>query len=231
MATNTKKKDWSLVIWLFGWLLSFMTVLKKLATKLEVPFEAFEHLGTEAGEEALKRVLQFILQEYWVSQSRSRTKPLPPDHYRLFVTYADIPSWDDLEAYWGKNKVSKVFDSRIPIFSHASCVGKTRTPGEKIYYLRNVGRAWRPEEEIAWGLEQRTAAAPNGYRPVIRVEAYEFFRAQPDFGDYTCLGEYIYNDEGRLAAFVDRQDAPRRLSCQYLEADFFSKHCILYIAI
>lgn len=199
MATKTNKKDWSLVIWLFGWLLNFVTVLKKLATKLGVPFEAFERLGSEAGEETLARVLRLILDDY-----NDATPPaLPPDHYRVWISYRGMPSLAQLEERWGKNNVSGIFNGR-PFTPHTSCVRVSRVPGRKVFYLHDPGRDWESEERIAWGLARRNDIAPRGYRPATEEEAYEFAEARPELANYVGLGASILNDGRSCVARVRR---------------------------
>lgn len=222
MATKTNKKDFSLVLWVFGWLLSLVTAIKKLATELKVPFEAFLRLTTDKGEATLRAIVQHVLDDYNASLPKPvvmqggahyrdvAVQALPPDHYRVSVTYARIPSIDELKKKWGKDNVSVIFDGR-PFTPHASCVGMSRVPGEKVFYLHDAGRDWESEERIAWGLEQRNEFAPNGYRPATEEETYEFAEAHPELADYVGLGAFAMRGDGRCVASVWRYGGRRVL--------------------
>lgn len=241
MATKTNKKDWSLVVWLFGWLLNFVTVLKKLATKLGVPFDAFERLASEAGEETLIRVLQLILDDYNASLPKppamqgsahyrdAAVQALPPDHYRVSVTYAPIPSIDELKKEWGKDNVSVIFDGR-PFSFHASCVGMDRTPGERTFYVHDAGGDWESEEQIAWGAKQCNAAAPNGYRPATHEETYEFAKAHPELVDYAGLGAFAMDGGLRYVARVWQRGGRRILDGRWFAGRWGRRTRVLFVS-
>ncbi len=199
MAAKTNKKDWSLVIWMFGWLLNFVTVVKRLATKLNMPFEAFALLTTEEGEGTLTRVLQLILQDYYASLLTGSAAVLPKDHYRDRVTYT-IPDYDTLVKKWGNGNISYYFNGS-PFTLHASCKESDFTPGYKVFYLHDAGNNWSRDERIEWGLRQRNRTAPNGYRPATHAEGYAFAEAHPELRDkYVFLGDCVRADKD--AAFV-----------------------------
>ena len=126
---------------------------------------------------------------------------LPVDHYRVHVTYAPMPSIADLKKEFGENSVSVIYDGREWEL-HTSCDGMSRTPGDRIFFYHDVGRAWEREEQIAWGLAQRTAVAPNGYRTATHDEEYEFQRAHPELVDYVALGDSALLD-GRFRYVAD----------------------------
>jgi hypothetical protein len=115
---------------------------------------------------------------------------LPPDHYRVRLAYNPLPLFEALKTEFGENSVSHIFDGR-PFELNASCVDMDRTPGDRICYLHSAGRNWRREERIIWGLTQRNEVAPNGYRPAIHEEEYEFYRAHPELVDYVALGSSV----------------------------------------
>ena len=210
------EKDWSAVVKVFGWLLQLATTLKKLASEMRVPFEAFLRLTTDKGETTLRAIVQLVFDEYSASLPKppamqggahyryAAVQALPSDHYRVSVTYAYIPSIDELKKKWGKDNVSVIFDGR-PFTLHASCAGMSRVPGEKVFYLHDARRDWESEELIAWGLEQRNEVAPNGYRPATEEETYEFAEAHPELVGYVGLG-----------AFAMRGVAARCVTCVWL---------------
>ena len=128
---------------------------------------------------------------------------LPLDHYRVNVTYEALSSVDELEKKWGNPRVADIFVSR-PFHLDDSCRDMNRTPGEKVFYLHYAGVDWRALEKIAWGLRQRSAIAPNGYRPATHEETYEFAKAHPELVDFVGLGSWAWNhDSGRCACDVN----------------------------
>lgn len=135
---------------------------------------------------------------------------LPPDHYRVHVTYAPMPPIDALKKEWGKDNVSDIFDGR-PFTLHDSCVGMDSTPGEKIFYLHDAGGGWESEEQIAWGEKQRSAIAPDGYRPATELETYEFAMAHPELVKFVGLGSFAMYDGDRYVAGVWRHFSWREL--------------------
>lgn len=154
---------------------------------------------------------------------------LPPDHYRVRVTYAQMPSMDDLKKEWGKDNVSDIFDGR-PFTLHASCVGMDRTPGEKVFYVHDAGGDWESEERIAWGLKQRSAVAPNGYRPATHEETYEFAKAHPELVDFVGLGSFAVLGGGRYVAFVWRLDSQRVLADGWFVSGWRRRLRVLFVS-
>ncbi len=216
------EKDWSAVVKVFGWLLQLATTLKKLASEMRVPFEAFLRLTTDKGETTLRAIVQLVLDEYSASlpkppamqggaHYRDAAVPvLPPDHYHLPISYRVMPSLARLKEKWGKDNVSAIFDGRS-FTLHASCEGMDRTPGEKTFYLHDAGDDWQSEEQIAWGLKQRNAVAPDGYRPATQEETHEFSEAHPELVDYVGLGAFAMDGGDRYVAFVWRCRGQRLL--------------------
>lgn len=135
---------------------------------------------------------------------------LPPNHYRVYITYAPLPSLDELKKKWGEHFVSDIFDGR-PFTLHASCVGMDSTPGEKIFYLHDVGDDWESEEQIAWGEKQCSAIAPNGYRPATEQETYEFAKAHPEIVDFVGLGSFAMDGNDRCVADVWQSMVDQRI--------------------
>ena len=152
---KNEKNDWSAVVKVFGWLLGLAVTLKKLAAELSVPFEAFLRLTTDKGESTLRQIAQLVLDDYNASlpkaptlrggehyRDSARVEALPPDHYRVTISYSPMPSMDELKKEWGKDNVSVIFDGR-PFSFHASCVGMDRVPGERVFYLHDAGGDWQ----------------------------------------------------------------------------------------
>ncbi|MEI7512635.1 MAG: hypothetical protein WCK01_04225 [Candidatus Uhrbacteria bacterium] len=73
-----KKQDLSLVVWVFGWLLALATALKKFAATLNVPFEAFERLGSDQGEATIGKIVQLIHSDWLDAQPKSRVQTGSP---------------------------------------------------------------------------------------------------------------------------------------------------------
>jgi hypothetical protein len=155
---------------------------------------------------------------------------LPPNHYRVPVTYAPVPSMDALKKEWGKDNVSVIFDGR-PFNFHASCVGMGRTPGEKTFYVHDIGHDWESEERIAWGLKQRNAAAPNGYRPATHEETYEFAKAHPELVDFVGLGSFAAGDDRRCVALVWQGVSQRILGSDWFGDRWFRRARVLFVAV
>lgn len=217
------KKDWSAVIRVFGWLLQLATTLKKIAAELDAPFEAFLRLTTERGEATLRAIVQLILNDYNASLPKpavqegghpyrggksSNGDALPENHYRVHVTYAPMPSLADLKKEFGEGNVADIFDGR-PFTLHASCEGMDRTPGKRVFYLHDAGCELESEEQIAWGLAQRTEVAPSGYRPATHEEVYEFAKTHPELIGFIALGSFMMEGINCSVACVWRDHGRR----------------------
>lgn len=169
-----------------GHLQGLLTSIMDLAREKAVPFEAIYRLGSTArGRTTLSRIVEMAHADWLAEQPQQPT--MPSDHYRIRVAHAPLPSLEALKDEFGENNVSSIFDGR-PFELHSSCTDMDRTPGDRIFYTHRVGRNWRREELIAWGLEQRSAVAPNGYRPAIPEEMYEFYKAHLELVSYVALG-------------------------------------------
>lgn len=204
-----QKKDLSLIVWAFGWLLALATSLKKYAADLKVPFEAFERLGSPEGEATLQKVVALIRDEWAALQPKvAKTVELAVGHYRAFVGYAAVPSMAELEKEFGKNRVSSLFDGREWRI-HASCVGMNETPGEKEFWVRHFGREIDSEEVIV-------LADKDDYRPATHLEAVEFARAEPELQKQlwiVALGSFALSDGdgSRYVAVLSAVSDGRRL--------------------
>lgn len=194
-----------------------VTGIMDVVREKRIPFEAVYRLAQPEGRETLTAMVQ-MAHEVWLAEQSPDIKKdgaLPPDHYRVPVTYAGMPSLEELKREWGKDNVSDIFDGR-PFTLHASCQGmEDRTPGEKIFYLHDPGRDWESEERIAWGLKQRNAAAPKGYRPATEQETYEFAKAHPELADFVGLGSFALSGGSRCVAGMWRG------GCRRLYGDLF----------
>lgn len=127
--------------------------------------------------------------------------PLLPNHYRVFVTYAPMPPFDELLKVWGEKRVSYIFDGR-PFESCALCINTNEAPNEKTFYVHDACSLWRSEEQIAWGAKQRNTAAPNGYRPATHLETYEFAKAYPELVNFTGHGSFALDGYDRFVTCV-----------------------------
>lgn len=148
-SSHMSKKNVSAIETGAGFFQGFVTNLMGLARDGNVPFEAIYRLATPSGNLTLKKIV-LLAHEEWVATQ----PPIPPDHYRVPVTYAPIPSMDELKQGLGEDNVSFIFDGR-PFTLHESCHDMDRTPGERTLYVHDVGEGWRGEEQIAWGKRQR----------------------------------------------------------------------------
>ena len=154
---------------------------------------------------------------------------LLPDHYRLCATYAPMPSLSNLKKEFGEDNVSVMFDGR-PFTLHASCADMDRTPGDRIVYCCKVGYNWRREEQIAWGLKQRSAIAPNGYRTATAEEAYEFYRAQPKLRNYVALGSSALLDSRRSCAVLWSGNGSAVFAGRRVDYEFGARTRILFVS-
>lgn len=242
----TMKKDFGLIVWAFGWLLSLATSIKKLASSLHVPFEAFERLGTDQGEATLTKVLEIVLADWQAEQPQPpefvesegghpyRNAPtngntLPANHYSVRMTYAPMPSFADLKKEFGEDNVSVIFDGREWKLD-SSCVGMDRTPGYKVILAKNFGRRWESEEAIAWGLAQRTAVAPNGYRPLTHEEKYEFQKAHSELFNLVALGSFTLRGGVRCVAYLWRDGNRRVLGDGKFGGRWYAGYLCLFVS-
>ena len=244
MAAN-KKKDFGLVVWVFGWLLSLIVAISKIVKRRSIPFEAFEWLASDAGANTLDRMIALVHTDWLAEQPKPveqqpqgghpyRDPPtngttLPKDHYRVSLKYAGMPSMDALKKEWGKDNVSVIFDGR-PFTLHASCVGMDRTPGEKVFCLHDTGSDWESEAEIAKALERRDQFAPNGRRPATEEETYEFAMAHPELVDFVGLGSFAVGGAGRGVAYVWRSDGQRVLGLVWVGGRFRRRLRVLLVS-
>lgn len=138
-----------------------------------------------------------------------------------------MPSLAVLKQEFSKDNVSPLFDGREWDL-HSSCVGMDRTPGERTFFLHDVGRDWEREEQIVWGLTQRTAAAPNGYRPATHDEEYEFQKAHPELTDFVALGSSSLYGGDRCVAGVGSYDGQRVLGGGCVDSGFGARIRVLF---
>lgn len=241
------KKDVSSIEKGAGYFLGFITALMNVARQKFVPFEAIYRLGTEGGYATVVKIVDLAHTDWLAEQpkpveaqpqgghpsyrdaSTTNVNTLPKNHYRVRLTYAPMPSLAELRKEFGKNNVSDIFDGREWEL-HSSCVGMDRTPGEKVFYVHEVGRNWEREEQIAWGLKQRNPAAPNGYRPATHDEEYEFSKAHPELVDYVGLGDSALDGDRRFVASVWQGDGQRVLDDYWLDYGFSSGYRVLFVS-
>ncbi|MFA6161095.1 MAG: hypothetical protein WCT54_05975 [Patescibacteria group bacterium] len=62
------KKDFGLVIWVFGWLLGIATTIRKITKEMDVPFDAFERLGSPGGAVTIRRMVEVVRADWQAEQ-------------------------------------------------------------------------------------------------------------------------------------------------------------------
>ncbi|MFA6447184.1 MAG: hypothetical protein WCW31_02900 [Patescibacteria group bacterium] len=163
-------------------------------------------------------------------QTKVEGETLPANHYRVYVSYAPMPSLVDLEKEFGEKNVSVIFDGREWKLEF-SCVGMDRTPGEKVFLVHDFGRAWECEEAITWGLEQRTAVAPKGYRPATHEEGYEFQKAHPELFNFVAPGSFaVAGDDVRYVACLWRGGRRRVLGDEEFYRKGYANNRCLFVS-
>ncbi len=214
--------------------------------RVDPPVEALHRLVTPQGHGTMDEMVRLAVAAWLAEQPQPsdaghpvgdhpyRNTPtnrveLPAEHYRVRVTYAPLPSLEALKAEFGQNNVSDIFDGR-PFELHSSCADMDKTPGDRIFYMHNVGRKWRGEERIAWGLKQRSAVAPNGYRPAIPEEEYEFQKAHPELVDYVALGSSAMRDEYGCCATLWGRDGQRIFGGGRIGNEFDARFRVLFVS-
>lgn len=137
------------------------------------------------------------------------TSTLPPNHYRIHVTYAPLPSLEELKQEWGEDRISTSFDGR-QFQLHESCIDMDSTPGDRVFYIAdNLSM----HGCIDWGLKQRSRVAPRGYRPATHIEVYEFAKAHPELSNYVGHGSYPAGCPSRLPCVRKNGVGVRRFGC------------------
>lgn len=171
MTAKKNKKDWSLVVWLFGWLMSFVMAIRKIATKLKMPFEAFERLASDRGEETLERVMRMILEDWRADGSREAfPEILPPDQYRIRVDRGPFPPISVLEEKLGR-EVSEMYDGHHEWVRHTSRQGADALlDGEIVVYVHDFG----PDAPTMTGEDVTIWALWHGYVPLDEHETLAF---------------------------------------------------------
>lgn len=155
---------------------------------------------------------------------------LPPNHYRVDVSYAPMPYFDELERYFGQGNVSHLFDGR-PWKLHPPCVEMSRRPGYRIFYIHDVDDYWMRRDQIDWGIAQRTSVAPRGYRSTTHDEVYEFCRIHPELTDLVALGSTaLYDGHHRHVAYV-WGGGGRILDSYWVVRKFVARYRPLFVAI
>lgn len=149
---------------------------------------------------------------------------LPPDHYRVSVSYDPLSPFSELEKEFGKNNVSSLFDGRS-WKRHASCVNMNETSGERVMLVKHFAKPMTSEEAIAWGEE-------NGYRPAIHLEAIEFVRAYPHLQRtfwIVALGSFAMCDGYRYVAVLDGNDERRILDSCWFDYRWYVCYRFLFV--
>ncbi len=153
---------------------------------------------------------------------------LPPNHYIVPITYAPMPPFTHLEREFGEKKVSVIFADRMWQL-HSSCVGMNRTPGKRIFFVHDVGHGWEREDQIVWGLNQRSAVAPSGYRTAIPEELYEFLKVHPELTNLVALGSSTMLHGFQYVAGVWSYGGQRILVSHHIVLGFLAKDRVLFV--
>lgn len=228
-----------------GFFTGLITELMAVVREKEAPFAVVYRLVTPEGRKTLAKIVDIAYADWQAEQpNRIEQQPqgvhpysdaptngntLPPNHYRVHVTYAPLPSINALKKEWGKDNVSVIFDGR-PFNFHASCVGMDRTPGVRTFYVHDAGGDWESEEQIAWGLAQRNAVAPNGYRPATHEEFYEFTMAHPELLDFVGLSSFALDGGFRCVARVWQYGRQRVLGSGWFDCGWNRSSRVLFVS-
>lgn len=102
-----------------------------------------------------------------------------PNRYRLYVSYAKLPGFEELFKKFFEDGVSELYDGR-PWVRHSSCANIDETPGEREFLVAEV-----PEEFLGKSIRDcwddlEAYFGKTGFRFAIETEAFEFSDAQPD---------------------------------------------------
>lgn len=157
-------------------------------------------LGSGGTVQDLQRILDDPELQRRIAHTVIHTE-LPKNHYWMHVTYTPMPSLKEIRKAW-HGYVSDSFDGR-PFTLHPSCVGMDCTPGMRMFYLYRPHHSWRKEEQIARAASLRTKVAPNGYRPAIHTETYEFANVYPSFANFVGPGSSVMGDHRKYPGVVE----------------------------
>lgn len=196
--------------------------------------EAIKRLSFHAGLTTVERIVDVIHAD-WLADQPKQDEPLLPDHYRLHVVYNHTPSIDELKEEFGEDGLTEtMLEVLLAIQSftlHASCMGMKREAGEVTFFAHEVGQDWVPEEQIAWGAEQRNAFAPNGYRPATHEEILAFVKARPDVTDCVGLGSFTIRAGSRCSTMLMRGNGGQcRLDIRWIDGGWSSKTRVLFVS-
>jgi hypothetical protein len=106
----------------------------------------------------------------------------------------------------------------------------SRTLGDKVFLVHDVGREWESEERIAWGQAQRTPVAPNGYRPATHDEEYEFQKSHPELTNLVALGSSTVYDDHRVVAVVWSGAGRRILGSNWFSNGWHARYRVLFVS-
>ena len=133
------------------------------------------------------------------------TSDLPPNHYRLHVSYAPLPGVAALEPkFSGKNSVSYLFDGRA-WERHSSCVTIDEISGEREFLVAEVPEQFLGKRIDAVWNDLATHFDREGFRFAIETEAVEFSAAQPELQRKNwiyAIGSSALRDDGNRCVAV-----------------------------
>ncbi|MFO0764455.1 MAG: hypothetical protein U0487_00190 [Patescibacteria group bacterium] len=127
------------------------------------------------------------------------------------ITYMAMPSFSQLKQVFGKSRVSVIFDGRL-FEHHFTCTHASLRSGDRdfIVMAQPTGRSsWTGDEIIKQARAIRDDHAPNGYRPAMAIEVYQYFKSERrryqgirSIARLVGLGSYATMDGGRYAAAI-----------------------------
>jgi len=202
-----KTKDFSVVVWVFGWLLGVAVALRKLANEASVPFEAFERLGSERGESTLKKIVQIVRGDWEKEQSHGGAIPLVSfssfDHYSVVTgPSVPLPGWETLSRNFPNGNISFAFRDRQPWVRHSSCLHIDEIPREQDFVVGFFSRPVYSTQAISAGVCQ-------GYRPALHNEVYRLVQRHPELIKsvwLVAIGSWIFVDGRRQVAVIGKNE-------------------------
>lgn len=195
-------------------------VFKAIAHAVLVKGGTMEHLRRVVKEFELQRQIADLI----VLADPDTDRPLCKGEYRVFVSYAPLPSKTELEVEFGSGYVSDIFDGRS-FEKHVSCANMDETPEEKIFLVKHFGRETESEANI---IEMYTL----GYRPATHIEAYEFQKAHPEFRCpfwIIALGSSTMFDDYRYVAWLNVDDCQLIFGGSRFKSQWDKSHRFLFV--
>lgn len=218
----------------------------RACVRVNPPIEAIQRLLTPDGQETMDDLVRRAVDAWMAEQSQrpnvgqvtashsNRSVPtkidaLPANHYCLHISCAPFPSFADLEKKFGIGNVTPVLSGGRPWILDDSCEGMDRTPGGRIFLVKDFDQDWKREAAIEWGKKERSAIAPKGYRPSTNEEEYEFHLAHPELFDLTAFGSHVVYGGSRCVACLLEVDGRHVLECLWEDTKWTAKNRCLFV--